>query len=571
MSTHFDHLPVEILHMVFQYMSNNDVIRSFYNLSSYLNAVLNQYCLHTLNFQSTSKSCFDFLCDHLELSRILSLTLSDDIHTPYQVQLFFNRFKLRDFINLQSLRLLSITNEDIYLIRSDLSELRYLTSLFTSSRLSQTLLLGKILNQMKVLNNLSISYGDIFDHSVTFPLHNLKILDAGICNFLELRRLKRIVPSLISLKIILQANHQLNLVSDINIWTQLERLDLTLKDEALTTFDEIEQLLSHFHNLTSLTLNIRGSVNQLANGKRWETCSTIISLKNFNFIFEFEHPLLDTSPELHDILQSFSTSFWLDLKKWFVIITNNRVYTITCFDNQLFHSSTHPPLSTSPDDQWFYSKVKRINIDKNTSFNNLHRFHKVEKLDLIEESIFFLSIPNINQFVYLHYLILHQSISSAIISRILRTSSHINHLTLSEFDYDERFRFQTIHNLHLQESIRILNRTQIKLLSRIFPSIKHLSIYINSIQLIYSIIDHFHHLENVIFRFQKFIKPILQELLKDHTHLGNNTSSFTCRTEENIFSVWISNLNLPAVHVKMKSVETLNMVHETRSKKCLIQ
>jgi hypothetical protein len=209
-------------------MSNCDVIWSFYNVSPYLNAVLNSYSWHTFNFQSISKCRLDFICNHLELRRIISLTLSDDFKTPGQVQLFFNRFNLRDFINLRFLTLLSVTNDDIYPILSDLAKLKYLTSLFTQCRLSQPLLLGQTLNQLKSLRSLSVSYGDIFDHNVTFPLHNLKILDAGTCHFLELRRLQMIVPSLVSLKIILQANHQLQLLSDGNIWSCLERLNLTL-------------------------------------------------------------------------------------------------------------------------------------------------------------------------------------------------------------------------------------------------------------------------------------------------------------------------------------------------------
>jgi len=227
-TTYFDRLPAELLHMIFEYLSNCDVIWSFSNLSPYLNSVLNNYNYYTLNFQSISKSHFDFICNYLNIERIISLTLSNDLKTPGQVQLFFNHFQLRNFINLHYLTLLSVTNEDIYPILSDLPKLKYLISLLTQCRSSQPLLLGQILNQLKSLENLSISHGDIFDHNVLFPLYNLKILDAGTCNFLELRRLQIIVPLLISLKINLQANHQLQLLIDTNIWLLLKRLDLTL-------------------------------------------------------------------------------------------------------------------------------------------------------------------------------------------------------------------------------------------------------------------------------------------------------------------------------------------------------
>jgi hypothetical protein len=228
MTTYLDYLPVELLLMIFEFLSHCDIIYSFINHSLYLNSVINNYNWFRLNFRSISKSRFDFICNHLNLERILSLTLSDDSKTPGQVQLFFTRFSLRDFIHLQSLTLLSITNEDISPILSDLPKLEYLQSLFTECRSSQPLLLGKILNQLKTLENLSVSHGDIFDHNIAFPLHHLKVLDAGTCNFLELRRLQMIVPGLISLKIHLQANHQLQLLTNSNTWSALERLDLTL-------------------------------------------------------------------------------------------------------------------------------------------------------------------------------------------------------------------------------------------------------------------------------------------------------------------------------------------------------
>lgn len=214
--------------MIFKYISNDDILWSFSNLSPYINIVLDDYSWSTLNFQFISKYRFDFICHFLNVKKIFSLTLSNNFQTPGQIQLFFNRFQLRDFINLHTLSLLFVINEDIYPILFDLPKLKYLKSLFTLCRSSQPLLLGQILTQLKTLENLSISHGDIFDHTVLSPLHYLKILDGGICNFLELRRLQVIVPSLISLKINLQANHQLQLLEDSNIWVDLKRLHLTL-------------------------------------------------------------------------------------------------------------------------------------------------------------------------------------------------------------------------------------------------------------------------------------------------------------------------------------------------------
>ncbi|CAF3814433.1 unnamed protein product [Rotaria sordida] len=571
MPTYFDRLPVELLYMIFQFMSNCDVIWSFFDVSPYLNAVLNNYNWHKLNFKSISKIHFDFICNHLNLHKIISLTLSDDLKTPGQVQLFFNRFNLQDFINLRSLTFLSITNEDIYPILFNLPKLKYLTSLITECRSSQPLLLGQILTQLKSLENLSVSHGDIFDHNVALPLRNLKVLHAGTCNFLELRRLQMIVPSLVSLKINLQANHQLQLLSDFDIWSSLERLNLTLNHETTTTFIEIQRLLFHFYNLIHLTLNIRGSADNLADGYRWETCSTIIRLRKFNFIIEFQDPFTDDSQVMNEILKSFSTSFWRDIKKWYVAITTHNVYTISCFNDQLFIiPTTSLPLSTSFDNHWYYSKTKRIKISKNISSINLNQFYNLERLDLFDENKLLL-IDNINQFIHLRHLIIHQNISNKILCNILKHNSNIDHLTLSQNNFHQLIPLENIHYLHIENIIKFTNRTQIKELCRIFPCVQRLFIHVNSIRLICQIINGFHHLENGIFQFNGIIKPISNEWLKENTRLNNKTCSFTCRSEPNKFLIWISNSIVPTIHLKDNIAENFNSIQDQRSDKCSLQ
>ena len=206
-----------------------------------MNATIQNYGCDKLNFKSISKVRFDFICNYLNSQRITYLTLSDDWKTPGQIQTFCSRFNLADFVNLHSLALLSVLDEDIQPILSDLSQLEHLESLTIIYRSSTTLSLGPILNRLTSLRSLSVSHGDIFDHNVPLPLHNIKLLDAGKCRFLELRRLQYIVPSLSSLKIYLQASHQLQLLSSRCFWSSLERLDLTLNRKNFLFIYDIRQ------------------------------------------------------------------------------------------------------------------------------------------------------------------------------------------------------------------------------------------------------------------------------------------------------------------------------------------
>ena len=229
MVTYLDRLPVELLQTIFQYMTSCDIFWAFHSISPYVNTVVEDVRLGKLDFHSVSKQCFDLVCDHVNVERLLSLTLSEDTDTPGQIELFFSRFSLREMNHLRSLTFLFITNRDLSLILDDLPQLKCLHSLVATSRSSECLRLGQTLNLMGALRNLSLTYGDIFDHSVPTPLQHLQVLNAGYCHFLELRRLQVIVPSLVSLTIVLQANHQLQLLEYAHSWSlSLKRLHLKL-------------------------------------------------------------------------------------------------------------------------------------------------------------------------------------------------------------------------------------------------------------------------------------------------------------------------------------------------------
>jgi hypothetical protein len=287
-------------------------------------------------------------------------------------------------------------------------------------------------------------------------------------------------------------------------------------------------------------LNIRGLSDHLADGNRWETCSTIINLRKFHFIIEFDDAPINPTRITNQIFHSFSTPFWRESKKWYVAITTHHIYTISCFDKQSLIPSITPPLSTSPDNRWFYSKVQQMKIEKNNSPINLNQFHHLERLDLAEESLI-LSIDNFNQLTHLRHLILHQSISNEILGKILTHNPHIDHLTLSQNNFNQLFPLKTIHYLHLQDSIKIRYRRQIKELSRVFPSVKQLFIHLHSIRLISGIMNRLPCLENVVFHFQELTKSISPEWLKENTRLDERIYSFKCRSESNRFLLWISN------------------------------
>lgn len=321
-------------------------------------------------------------------------------------------------------------------------------------------------------------------------------------------------------------------------------------------------------------MNIRGSSDNLADGYRWETCSRINALEKFHFIIEFNNAPINLHRAINQILKSFSTTFWHDLKKWYVAITTHCLYTISSFNEQLFSTTHLPPLSTSPTNFWFYSKIQTFKLNKNLSLNNLQQYSNLKRLIIIDE-INLLTINKLQQqqFSQLRHLIFHQPISNQILNNILQNNPFIDHLTLSHNNFNQLNPIKTISYLYFQDTIQFHHRIQIKNLSQIFPSIKQIFLHINSIKLIIYLIDCCHYLENGIFNFDQLTKPITYDWIRENTRLINiNRFSFTCRNESNRFLIWISNCILSQfVRFKYQTLQIKNSVHNQPSEKCSLQ
>jgi hypothetical protein len=125
----FDQLPVELLHSLFVYFSTHEIVFTFDGVSNYVNDVLRTYSTWQLNFKSIRRDHFDLICRYIQPENVISLTLSDDIDTPGQSELFFRRFRIEQFSRLQSLALIKMEAHSLVLIFSDIHKLEKLRSL----------------------------------------------------------------------------------------------------------------------------------------------------------------------------------------------------------------------------------------------------------------------------------------------------------------------------------------------------------------------------------------------------------------------------------------------------------
>ena len=87
-----DRFPVELIYLICEYLSGDDILYSFLHTSAYMNEVLKSYDEFPLNLISNTRQKFDWIVSYVKSDRILSLTLSDRELTVGQVDLFLNHY-----------------------------------------------------------------------------------------------------------------------------------------------------------------------------------------------------------------------------------------------------------------------------------------------------------------------------------------------------------------------------------------------------------------------------------------------------------------------------------------------
>jgi hypothetical protein len=231
-----DFVPVELFHIIFDFLWAHDIFYSFFNISDYLDGILLSYDHYCLNFQSILKKHFDLVCRYIQPHQVISLTLSDSDDTPRQSQLFLSFFSMNQFIRLRALTLIEIDGQSQSLF-SDLHELESLISLEFEFKFY--LSCHKIAPQIKrlILNDPSGSYININTSILTSPLPHLYHLTLSYCSCAQLREIFYLIPTLRFIKTSISVSS----FTDINEFTkayQDSSFDLTCLILSINTNSE---------------------------------------------------------------------------------------------------------------------------------------------------------------------------------------------------------------------------------------------------------------------------------------------------------------------------------------------
>jgi hypothetical protein len=215
-----DHLlPVELIYKIFDYLSINDILLAFSNINFYLKNAISSYNRYHANFHSCSKRYFHQICSRIQPKQIISLTLSNDNHTPDQFQLFISLFNIEQFKRLRSITLINIENNLLLNIIDSLNfqqlrVLRILPGGYPQKKLPDNTLRKLCPHQLK---RLDVYNASCINMQLIYQLQYLTVHD---CEINEFQQILSSMPMLQFLKVINHTGGR---------WITIEKVPVQLK------------------------------------------------------------------------------------------------------------------------------------------------------------------------------------------------------------------------------------------------------------------------------------------------------------------------------------------------------
>lgn len=300
---------------------------------------------------------------------------------------------------------------------------------------------------------------------------------------------------------------------------------------------KMEQFLAQFSYLKHLNLKIIAA-ESVFNGYRWKELTK--NLRTFNFYLNLSGSILP----VERMLQSFSSSFWLKEKRWFVAYQNGCLFSIPHFiPDHMYISDSFHLHTTAPDRSLIFEHIKTVILDIDLLEFNSYLPH-VETLSL-QKSISHHTIKSILDLNEVKHLKL-QSINQLIEWMPLEINCpQLCRLSIRDpmtFDLIRRIRmykFKQIRQLELHVTGEYEDYVM-KTLFRIFPSVEQFlyNARIPSKELMFLCIDGFKHLEYASF-FAENLSDRTKKNFYQNVH-SNNANTRRIRKTNLTYQMYIS-------------------------------
>ncbi|CAF1223877.1 unnamed protein product [Rotaria magnacalcarata] len=503
-----DSFPMEVLHMIFDYLNPMDLLQAFDSMSSYIDTILHSYSHIRLNCKAMNKSTFYFICERIHPEQLQYLVLSDDEHTPGQIKLFMSLVPLIHCMNLELINMIHIDNINLLcLILSHLEDHPRIQSLIVSDCCMK---ISK--NNSRYITNIftslpSLKYLTFMDSATLTtlqqPLLKLTHLKICSCDWTDLKIIFQWVPNLVSLNIIVPFS-QTSYTFD---YIPLNLSSLVIESQRWTLFSEVENLLSLTKSLKRFIFETNGEL-ALLDAKRWET----LIKTNLPQLTEFA---LNITPQENnltgdDVLTPFQNTFW----------TNEKHCQMACLISSAAQSCAKlfSVPHFAPSDAWYPPNEYFINYSITPcAFDDNYKELRVYDLPSpvlilspykhIRTLSVECSIDNIDQLIQIISLssIRHLTLASAIQSislyDILLAVPNVRQITIG---YRAMMRFigwlsknqnkcEQIRELYLQDTV---TGNDIDLLSKKLPKLEYISLHVKELDDIFHILNEFYELKS---------------------------------------------------------------------------
>ncbi|CAF1266176.1 unnamed protein product [Adineta ricciae] len=541
----FEQFPAEVFYLILDYLKTWEIFYYFYNKSQRMSMLLLNYSRYRIDFRSISRDNFDFFLEKIRLTNIISLILSNDNQTPGQIPLFLSLINPSDLFRLHYLSVLHIEEHHLleflrHLSRKNLKALTIHCQpsfRFRNHGVELLCLLSSLIFQSK-LRYLHFNFWIFEMKSLTWSIQStLHSLRTDLSSFSEYCL---ILNYFVNLKTLILNKCSIFDIENIYLSYKfmppchLQLKSLSIDKICYVKMETLSLFLSVTPSIKYLKIIGCGSLrNQAFNGNQWKDFieGKLRSLDKFQFYFQTQrNPQVDVE-NVSSIINSFSDSFWINSKQWFVAcdfirnLRQIRLYSIPICRTDfylipqwnLFSRSTLTSTTTM-------EQIQKLQVNLSSGMTDENLIHKIsfpirDLFDLSSPSIF----PQVDE---LHFefddqwpMNLHELIAIDL-SRIVKVSLNIY------FDQDSRHQvvidalndvFQRMPNIH---TVYNMNRTvNAKILCSIVPShIQHLQTKVKEIHQMKIILQHFQCLSSVEFDFlacsPHFPKTIIKWLKK---------------------------------------------------------
>jgi hypothetical protein len=304
---------------------------------------------------------------------------------------------------------------------------------------------------------------------------------------------------------------------------------------------QMKELLKCFPCLIEFEVECRSDID-LLDGNEWETfiSNNLSKLKQFNFKFQLKSPIILNVIVIQNILRSYSSSYWLNEKKWFIAIEWDQrlIYSVPRFSCESADQNFRPPIyTTSFDDSVYYDHINALAVWEETS----RRFENVKELWLVDISLKmnFEKMVDVNRVERLVFVSSTSDLSIEMLIYLISQMKNLNFIQFSDIPlkFNEHKQETVIRQIRSIELIRELKSfSSINILSKFFPQIERLHMKIKSN-------------EDILFILQSFSKHLsIVTFDCDTSNLFINTkslqkmlghSNFTFQIDLNSIRLWI--------------------------------